>query len=166
MAYIQYPRIADVPTPFGNVNLAFTSGDHVHVSTDAHVNDNRPTITLRGVDYLISLHLYRASGWTTTPPKGDSWSTVQRRDNWTPATPPNKVKITEAIEAVVQAYAAEHPEVLRAATYADANNRADDLEKEAGELREKLHRVSLELRAARRRMAASAPQEASEDTPS
>lgn len=152
MAWVKYPTVT-IDTPLGAVQAAFTEADHVSVTTDAHVNDDRPTIVYRGRDYLIHLHLYASRGWT----QGDYAPSVKSRDNWSDAPRTYRQAIIDTVSDAVRAYAVSHPEVLRAAEYADAHNDAESLEKEANELAEKLADVRKRARAERKREAYNAP---------
>lgn len=151
MAYTQSPRVS-VDTPLGTVECAFTSADHVSVTTDAHINDSRPTVQYRGRDYLIHLHLYASRGWTS----GDYASSVKSRDNWSDAPRTYRQAIIDTVSDAVRAYAVSHPDILRAAEYADASNDADRLAREVQEASDALKSLQAQLRSAERRAARNA----------
>lgn len=151
MAYTQYPRVT-IDTPLGAVECAFTSADHVSITTNAHVNDHAPTVQYRGRDYLIHIHLYASRGWTP----GEHAPSVKSRDNWSDAPRTYRQAIIDTVSDAVRAYAVSNPDVLRAAEYADASNDADRLSREVQEASDTLKSLRAQLRSAERRAARNA----------
>lgn len=154
MAWQQYPRDIIVSTPLGDVSCAFTDAGHVSVTTDAHVNDSRPTVQYRGRDYLIHLHLYASRDWSIDPAGHTS---VKSRDNWSDAPRTYRQAIIDTVSASVREYALSHPDILRAAEYADASNEVERLEKEASEASARLKALRAQLKVERARASRHAP---------
>lgn len=158
MAWLAYPTIMNVPTALGSVNLAFTDGSHVHVSTDAHINDDVPTVRYRGTDYLVSVHLYAEHGWGPNPDPSMAYQVhLKRRPQWDDASRTARAAIVEVLSSAVRQYVADHPDVLRQAEYADANNDADRTEGKITELAAELKTLRTELRKQRARQARNTP---------
>lgn len=68
-------------TVSGTVKIAFTDYGRVHVTTDAHVNDNAPAVTYRGTEYLISLHATRNDDGSWSEYQPEPWD-VRKRHAW------------------------------------------------------------------------------------
>lgn len=152
-SYIKYPHVP-LTTEYGPAVAAFTDAGHVSVGTDgAHINDDNPCLTFRGQEYLVHVHLYVSLGWDVKP--GDHVS-IQRRPQWTDAPRTHRDKIVAAIASAVRAYLAEHPETLREAEYASANNELLALEGERRKAAEELAQLDARIAEQSARLAAVA----------
>ena len=140
------PRIT-VESGIGPVMLAFTDAGHVHVSCDAHVNDDKPSVEWRGEGYLPSVHLYAEHDWS---PKPGEYVHMTRRSNWSDAPPSYRDGIVRHLSDFVRQYVAEHPDVLARARLADANNHYSETLKAELDLRDELAQARRATRAARR----------------
>lgn len=133
-----YP-IIKVTTPLGPVSLAFTNGGHVHVRTDAHLNDDAPAITFRGQEFLVSLNLYAETGWTIR--QEDGAPHVTNRKTWRDATRFQTEQIVKTLSAYVSAYVQANPGVLIDANRVDFANDLARVRERKQELAEELNRV-------------------------
>lgn len=156
--WIKYPTIEDVPTKYGSVTLAFTNAGHVHVQTEGHVNDTKPVLTYRGLEYLASVHLYAATDWCEGSERYGFYIT-RRSPTERTASPTARLAIVDALTDTVRAYVADHPEVLRQAAYADANNEFERVQTLRDELLKEQAELATQLEALAKVMADNAPKE-------
>lgn len=141
--WIKYPEIM-LSTSVGEVRAAFTNGSHVAVDPKS--------VTYKGVEYVGMMHLYAdgdSGPWTPREKTGDY---LRRASDWKDAPRTYAAAIRAAMVDAVRAYVAEHPEVLRDAEYADANNALSRLEDERAEAAEKLAEVDAEIAAVEARL--------------
>lgn len=152
MTYMDSPTF-DVQTSLGPVRLVFTNGGHMFAHTEAHNNDDKPTIAYRGKDYLVSVHLYRDEDWL---PRAGEFTSITARGTNVAASKTAHKAIVDALREAVLAHLVAHPETLRKAEYVDAKNDADGeratvdrLAKELAEARTVLGRAMIRENKAR-----------------
>lgn len=134
---------ATVKTKLGPVRLAFTglseSGQaHVHVSTQAHHNDDLPALTFRRKEFLVSVHLYASGeGWTERDERGLHGAFISRRGdcgsrcNVSHADAPTIYDaLVSACSEAVGAFVLEHGEVIGQARAAQVAQQLNRLEQE------------------------------------
>lgn len=118
--FISSPSVG-LTTAYGPVKASFTDSGHVAVRVDAHVNDEKPALVYRGQEFIGMVHLWAdaGAGWEM---RDGSDCSLSRRPQSTDAPVTYARAMVAAVRDAVVSYVAEHPEVLAAADYANANN--------------------------------------------
>lgn len=142
--WTQYPKDIELSTTIGPVWLAITDATHVHVDG----NSNGKSLTVRGVEYSVSAHLYLQDDGTWGPHDRDSFH-ISRYHYTTYAksfpSPSARKAIEAAIVPVVTEFMQTHPELLRQADDADRNNRISRCKRQIAEAEETLGKLYDEL---------------------
>lgn len=133
----------------GVLAVTFTEPTHAYVRTEGHINDDLTILTYRGIEFLVSVHVYLKDGkWQL----GDYKTHATRRDNWSDATPAQTRKLEETVLAVMNTYA-DTPEFVAArksGTEYNARIDLDSAQRKVNELEEQLKAARAELRKAKR----------------
>ena len=138
-------QTVDIPTKYGTISVAFTDADHCHAHANANANrddDTRRCLTIRGIPYGVSLHLFRQDDGSWQPiRRNDDGSTdysysnpyMSRfdRSGYRESEPSNAARVSarEEIVRAVNAYVTEHPAVIAAAGRADWERQVEKAEK-------------------------------------
>jgi hypothetical protein len=127
MAWVKSPE-TNLITEMGGIRAAFTSATRVYAEIGgetghAHHNDNRPAFTVRGRDYIGSVHLTITDGIVSADMNDHYIS--QRGSIGGKAPRTYAEKMITAIIAAVQTYVTANPDTLRAAEFAHVNNDLD-----------------------------------------
>lgn len=148
MTYVQKP-VRVLTTPFGAVRAIFTTGKHVHISTE----DDAP-LMLRGKPYRVSLGLVADDGVTWTTGDRTFYISVTRQDVYGKEAPPShRAMIIGACIAAVSTFIGDGgADVLREAEYVDANNDVDRLQAKIDEMNVEIRALQVDLSHARARM--------------
>lgn len=127
-----------VMTSAGPVEVAFTDSGHAHISVDAHINDDNPTVVWRGRDLIGSTHVYRELGWN---PKDDSSYDphVTYRDNWSDACQTARNFFVSVASAAAAHIADNNPRVGLASELRTAENEYAKIEKEIADTHKQLN---------------------------
>jgi hypothetical protein len=146
-----YPVEVDHKGVTGVVRIAFTSTEHAHVSTEAHVNDDLAGLEYRGRGFLFSVHMYLRDGaWVL----GEYPVHGTRRDSWSDATATEKKKLAEAA-LVAMAKIAETDQgkfAMVAGERWHAQIDLDSAQRKIDELTPKIKEARAELRKATKRL--------------
>lgn len=143
----------------GPVRIAFTSSTHAYVSTQAHRSDDAPAVTVRGKDYLISLHFVRHADGTWNEHPDNQRHNVSPRgtmDYWAAAAPTIRAAIVAALTDKVTKAATGG--TLREAAYANAAQSLRRLEPERAALAAKLAELDAEIAQYQVILTSNAPQ--------
>lgn len=142
----------------GPVRIAFTGARYAHVTTEAHHNDDLPTIVFREKEWLASAHVERSDSgeWVLRDPRatyGISERGVIGYGKDTPRT------YRDAINAALLAAVAKAwtPELARAAEYASAMQALPQARKDAAEAAEAARVAAARLAELEQHAAQSAP---------
>lgn len=130
--WLPYPQftVALEGSVTGPVRVAFTDGEHCHVS---YPDASKEGVTFRGKEFMASVHLYAAHDWQPRPGRDyftDVHVTVKGQYG-KDATTFARDAIVAAIVTTVRAYLAEHAGIIAEGAVIGANNElkraSDDL---------------------------------------
>lgn len=137
-------------TLIGTVNYTYTQADHVYIGTESRRDE---AITIRGVPYHLSCHLYLIGGQWTTENRTDLYLTRRDRPG-TDASLPARNTAKEVLCKAWTDYLAERPELTRAAAAANAKSLIITLARELDELENQASAKRTELEAVKTCLAA------------
>lgn len=124
--------IRDLPTQLGDIQLTLTNGNHIHVS------EKNDSLTLRNVQYHVSLHLY-APNWKVKE------SYISRKNDWKTASPAAIKTIHTTIEEAVRVFVnLEGQNLLEQAERNSLKDRIASIEDEINEKQKEIDELKKE----------------------
>lgn len=109
--WVKNPKVT-LQTSLGPVEATFFA-DRVFIRTNAHINDDKPAITWREGEFLVSFNLWKFLGWRPKPDREEHFSLSERKAPTQRNRPLLQQAIVDACRNAMLDYAERNPDVFR-----------------------------------------------------